>query len=223
MVVALMLLGSAWWFYFCLPGGLRVYRHINSGHTDRKFDFGLALGPAGGSRVVQRGRQGAGSAARLVTGPPGSALAGRDSHPLDDCSDFQRASPSLLPVRPGFPDRCPIIPSSGPETVLAPCQLHGLTTSPFRMKSTLIGSSPDTYNVFGSFHPVNALLRNSTTSLPGLIRFFLSRGVLSSNGPPPTRIWKTVSCLRFPTTFSPLYTSITSYRTSCAPVNSPLQ
>ena len=49
----------------------------------------------------------AGKAARLVTGLPGSALAGRDSHPLDDYSDFQKASPSLLPVRPGFPDRYP--------------------------------------------------------------------------------------------------------------------
>ena len=49
----------------------------------------------------------AGTAARLVTGLPGSALTGRDSHPLDDYSDFQRASPSLLPVRPGFPDRRP--------------------------------------------------------------------------------------------------------------------
>ena len=47
----------------------------------------------------------AGTTARLVTGPPGSALAGRDSHPLDDSSDFHRDSPSLLPVRPEFPDR----------------------------------------------------------------------------------------------------------------------
>ena len=52
----------------------------------------------------------AGTAARLVTGLPGSALAGWDLHPLNDCSDFQKASPSLLPVRPGFPDRCPIYP-----------------------------------------------------------------------------------------------------------------
>jgi hypothetical protein len=49
----------------------------------------------------------AGKAARLVTGLPGSALTGRDSHPLDDYSDFQKVSPSLLPVRPGFPDRYP--------------------------------------------------------------------------------------------------------------------
>jgi hypothetical protein len=45
------------------------------------------------------------TAARLVTGLPGSALAGRDSHPLDDSSDFQKVSPSLLPVGPGLPDR----------------------------------------------------------------------------------------------------------------------
>jgi len=32
----------------------------------------------------------AGTAARLVTGLPGSALTGRVSHPLDDYSDFQK-------------------------------------------------------------------------------------------------------------------------------------
>jgi len=35
-------------------------------------------------------------AARLATGLPGSALTGRDSHPLDDCSKFQGGIVDLL-------------------------------------------------------------------------------------------------------------------------------
>lgn len=38
-------------------------------------------------------------AARLATGLPGSALTGRDSHPLDDYSEFQGAIASLLSQR----------------------------------------------------------------------------------------------------------------------------
>ena len=36
--------------------------------------------------------------ARLAADPPGSALIGRDSHPLDDCSEFHEVTvTSLLP------------------------------------------------------------------------------------------------------------------------------
>jgi hypothetical protein len=36
-------------------------------------------------------------AARLTTGPPGSALTGRDSHPLDDKQDFRTSAMCILP------------------------------------------------------------------------------------------------------------------------------
>lgn len=45
--------------------------------------------------------------ARLASGVPGSALAGRDSHPLDDQRDFQRATACFLPSRPALPGRTP--------------------------------------------------------------------------------------------------------------------
>jgi hypothetical protein len=41
-------------------------------------------------------------AARLTTGLPGSALTGRDSHPLDDCSEFQGGIVNLLFHRTGI-------------------------------------------------------------------------------------------------------------------------
>ncbi len=46
-----------------------------------------------------------GNAARLATGLPGSALAGRVSHPLDDTSDFKAASTTSYPNRPALPGR----------------------------------------------------------------------------------------------------------------------
>ena len=39
-------------------------------------------------------------AARLATGLLGSALAGRDSHPLDDIQDFSDSATCLLPDQP---------------------------------------------------------------------------------------------------------------------------
>jgi len=38
--------------------------------------------------------------ARLATGLPGSALTGRDSHPLDDKQDFKRSAIFILPDQP---------------------------------------------------------------------------------------------------------------------------
>jgi len=52
----------------------------------------------------------AGAAARFVTGLPGSALTGRDSHPLDDSSDFHRGgSPPFVLSDQDFPTATVIV------------------------------------------------------------------------------------------------------------------
>ena len=43
--------------------------------------------------------------ARLATGPPGLALAGRVSHPLDDFSEFHELPHVFIPFRPALPGR----------------------------------------------------------------------------------------------------------------------
>jgi hypothetical protein len=43
--------------------------------------------------------------ARLATGLPGSALAGRVSHPLDDFSEFHELPHVFIPFRPALPGR----------------------------------------------------------------------------------------------------------------------
>ncbi|HEY5282923.1 MAG TPA: hypothetical protein VIM14_09050 [Polyangia bacterium] len=43
--------------------------------------------------------------ASLATGPPGLALAGRVSHPLDDFSEFLGLPHVSLPFRPALPGR----------------------------------------------------------------------------------------------------------------------
>jgi hypothetical protein len=43
--------------------------------------------------------------ARLATGLPGSALAGRVSHPLDDFSEFHESPHDFIPFRPALPGR----------------------------------------------------------------------------------------------------------------------
>ena len=43
--------------------------------------------------------------ARLASGLPGSALAGRGSHPLDDYSEFRIGTTSFRPIGPALPDR----------------------------------------------------------------------------------------------------------------------
>jgi len=43
--------------------------------------------------------------ARLATGLPGSALAGRASHPLDDFSEFHESPHVFIPFRPALPGR----------------------------------------------------------------------------------------------------------------------
>ena len=45
------------------------------------------------------------SGARLATGLPGSALAGRVSHPLDDFSEFHESPHDFIPFRPALPGR----------------------------------------------------------------------------------------------------------------------
>jgi hypothetical protein len=42
----------------------------------------------------------ASAVARLASDPPGSALIGRDSHPLDDSSEFQEVTASFYPNGP---------------------------------------------------------------------------------------------------------------------------
>lgn len=45
------------------------------------------------------------NAARLATSLPGLALAGRDSHPLDNISEFHKVIAYFNPFRPEFPGR----------------------------------------------------------------------------------------------------------------------
>ena len=74
---------------YCLRGAQpsRLGEHQSFGANSRGP---LARAPT--HRRIPRG-----SGARLATGLPGSALAGRDSHPLDDIQDFRSsATPSLL-------------------------------------------------------------------------------------------------------------------------------
>lgn len=67
--------------------------------------FGAALSSARMLTFLRINRPVTGQAARSVTGLPGSALTGRDSHPLDDSSDFSSGITSPGPVGPTLPDR----------------------------------------------------------------------------------------------------------------------
>ena len=58
-------------------------------------------------------------AARLATGLLGSALAGRDSHPLDDLQDFSDSATCLLPDQPCLvaPDHTPFLGIMGVQVI----------------------------------------------------------------------------------------------------------
>jgi hypothetical protein len=74
--------------------------------------------------------------ARFATGPPGLALAGRVSHPLDDYSEFHELPHGFIPFRPALPGRT----VSG--SVSDACNPHPRGDVPF----TLASSVPDPRN-----------------------------------------------------------------------------